>query len=141
MASIATLKLYDGDGGNGQQEFIHQTEVGWKRVLNTPDLHVGEGQTQYEYLEQLADKLDSTAKKCHRLFLEKLDWTKADNPELQEAITWEQDRSVWREYYKAKAVHDLRAVQFQKQGNLRRAPTSRIRQYTNHGIWRTSSPS
>ena len=116
MASVAAIKKYDGDGGNGQQEFIHQTEVGWKRVLNTPDLHVGEGQTQYEYLETLDDKLDGTAKKCHRLFVEKLDWTKADNPDLQEAISREEDRSVWRVYYKAKAVHDLRAVQFQKQG-------------------------
>ena len=85
-------------------------------MLNTPDLHVGDGQTQYEYLELLDDKLDGTAKKCHRLFLEKLDWTKEDNPHLQEAITREQDRSVWRVYYKTKAVHDLRAVQFQKQG-------------------------
>ena len=90
------MKFYDGDGGNGQQEFIHQTEVGWKRVLNTPDLHVGDGQTQYEYLELLADKIDGTAKKCHRLFLEKLDWTKPDNRDLQEAIAREQDRSVWR---------------------------------------------
>ena len=77
---------------------------------------MGDGQTQYEYLETLDDKLDGTAKKCHRLFLEKLDWTKPDNPDLQEAILREQDRALWRIFYKAKAVHDLRAVLFSKQG-------------------------
>ena len=86
MASVAAMKLYDGDGCNGQQEFIHQTEVGWKRVLNTPDLHVSNGQTQFEYIEGLDDKLDGTAKKCHRLYVEKLDWTNGDNPDLQDAI-------------------------------------------------------
>ena len=86
--------------------------MSWKRVLITPDLHVGNGQTQFEYLELMSDKLDGTAKKCHRLFLEKLDWIKGDNPDLQDAITREQDRSHWRVYYKVKAVHDLQSVQF-----------------------------
>ena len=91
MSLVAAMKLYDGDGGNLPQEFIKQTEEGWKRVINTPDLHVGDGQTQYEYLELLDDKLDGTAKKCHCLFLEKLDWTKPNNPDLQNAILREQD--------------------------------------------------
>ena len=105
MASVAAMKLYDGDGGNGQQEFIHKTGVGWKRVLNTLDLHVSNGQTQFEYIEGLIGKLDGTAKKCHRLYVEKQDWTKGDNPDLQDAIIREQDRAHWRVYYKAKAIH------------------------------------
>ena len=52
---MAAMKLYDGDGGNFQEEFIQRSEVGWKRVLNTPALHVGEGQTEYEYWETLDD--------------------------------------------------------------------------------------
>ena len=72
MTTIAAMKLYDGDGGNGQQEFIHKTEVGWKKVLNTPDLHVSNAQSQFEYIEGLDGGLDGTAKKCHRLFVEKL---------------------------------------------------------------------
>ena len=121
--------LYDGDGGNAQQEYIKHAEVGWKRVLNTPTLHVGEGPTQYEYLETIDDKLIGAAKNGHRTFIQRLDWTKADNPELQFVVSREKNRAVWRQLYKAKAVHDLRAIQFRQLGpapirsDLRDPPT------------------
>lgn len=92
-------------------------EVGWKKILNTPALHLGEGQTQYEYLETLDERLVGAAKKCHRTFLERLDWTKADNPDLQFAIAREESRAPRRQFYKAKAVHDLRCVQFRQPGS------------------------
>ena len=122
---MGAMKLYDGDGGNFQEEFICRSEVGWKRVLNTPALHVGEGQTEYEYLETLDEQLTGEAKKCHRTFLNKLDWTKVDNPDRPAAILREQSRSVWRQFYKAKAVHDLRAVQFRIPGPAPTRPDMR----------------
>lgn len=83
--------LYNGDGGNAQQEYIKHAEVGWKRVLNTHALHVSESQTQYEYLETVDDRLTGAAKKCHRDYLDRMDWTKPESPDLQHAILRKQN--------------------------------------------------
>ena len=57
MASVNTVKLYDGDGGNAQTEFILDSEVGWEQVVNDPYLHVTEGVSECEYLKTLMPKL------------------------------------------------------------------------------------
>ena len=54
MESVNVVKLYDGDGGNAQTEFILDTEVGWEQVVNNPNLHVTEGVSQYEYSKRIA---------------------------------------------------------------------------------------
>ena len=56
MDSGNTAKLYDGDGGNAQTEFILDSEVGWEQVVNNPNLHVTEGVSEYEYLKTLLPK-------------------------------------------------------------------------------------
>ena len=38
MDSVNATKLYDGDGGNAQTEFILDSEVGWEQVVNNPNL-------------------------------------------------------------------------------------------------------
>ena len=63
MDSVNTAKMYDGDGGNAQTEFILDSEVGWEQVVNNPNLHVTEGVSKYEYLKTLLPKLTGQAKK------------------------------------------------------------------------------
>ena len=69
MDSVNTAKLYDGDGGNAQTEFILDSEVGWEQVVNNPNLHVTEGVSQYEYLKTLLPRLTGQAKKLLTLYL------------------------------------------------------------------------
>ena len=53
MESVNAVKLYDGDGGNAQTEFILDSEVGWEQVVNNPNLYVIEGVSKYECLKTL----------------------------------------------------------------------------------------
>ena len=57
MEVVNAVKLYDGDGGNAQTEFILDSEVGWEQDVNNPILHVTEGVSQYEYLKTMLPKL------------------------------------------------------------------------------------
>ena len=79
MESDNTAKLYDGDGGNAQIEFILDSEVGWEQVVNNPNLHVTEGVSEYEYLKTLLPKLTRQAKKLLTLYLKEWDWRIATN--------------------------------------------------------------
>ena len=49
MESVNAVKLYDGDGGNAQTEFILDSEVGWEQVVNNPNLHVTKGVSEHSY--------------------------------------------------------------------------------------------
>ena len=105
MDSVNAAKLYDGDGGNAQTEFILDSEVGWAQVVNNPNLHVTEGVSEYEYLKTLLPKLTGQAKKLLTLYLKEWDWRIATNPNLHAARLHELDRMVWRAFYKQRAVH------------------------------------
>ena len=115
MEFVNSAKLYDGDGGNAQTEFILDSEVGWEQVVNNPNLHVTEGVSQYEYLKTLLPKLMGQAKKLLTLYLREWDWRIATNPNLHAARLREQDRRIWRAFYKQRAVHDIRATTVVKQ--------------------------
>ena len=52
-----TGKLYEGDGGNSQAEFIMDSKVGWEQIQNNPDAHRTLGVSQYEYLKTLLNRL------------------------------------------------------------------------------------
>ena len=80
MESVNTVKLYDGDRGNAQTEFILDSEVGWEQVVNNPNLHVTEGVSEYEYFKTLLPKLTGQAKKLLTLYLKEWDWRIATNP-------------------------------------------------------------
>ena len=94
MEFVNTAKLYDGDGGNAQTEFILDSEVGWEQGVNNPNLHVTEGVSKYEYLKTLLPKLMGQAKKQLTLYLREWDWRIATNPNLHAARLREQDRRV-----------------------------------------------
>ena len=78
--------------------------------MNNPNLHVTEGVLEYEYLKTLLPKLTGQAKKLLMLYLKEWDWRIAANPNLHAARLREQDRMVWRAFYKQRAVHDIRAT-------------------------------
>ena len=94
MDSVNAVKLYDGDRGNVQTEFILDTEVGWEQVVNNPNLHVIEGVSQYEYSKTLLPKLTGQAKKVLTLYLKEWDWRIPTNPNLHAARLRERDRMV-----------------------------------------------
>ena len=56
--------MYVIDGGNNQKIFLKDTEAGWKRVLGNAELYLSRGQTQYEYLEFVLEKVDGEGRKC-----------------------------------------------------------------------------
>ena len=102
---------YTGDGGNAQRIFIKDAQVGWKNILDDLNRHLSNGASQYAYLESILNRLGGQARRLLDLYLAKWDWLNEDNIYYEEAITREASRAVWRTYYKAKAVHDLRQVQ------------------------------
>ena len=108
--------MYVIDGGNNQKIFLKDTEVGWKRVLGNAHLHESGGQTEYEYLESVLEKVDGEGWECLDNWLAGWNWKLAahENPNLDAAIKREADRAVWRIYYEEKALHTLRKVQHVK---------------------------
>ena len=102
---------YTGDGGNAQRIFIKDAHVGWKNILDDLNRHLSNGASQYAYLESLLNPLGGQARRLLDIYLNKWDWLNEDNVYYEEATTREPARAVWRAYYKAKAVHDLRQVQ------------------------------
>ena len=57
------------------------------------------------------NRLGGQARRLLDIYLNKWDRLNEDNVHYEEATTREAARAVWRAYYKAKAVHDLRQVQ------------------------------
>ena len=102
---------YIGDGGNAQRILIKDAQVGWKNILDDLNRHLSNGASQYAYLESLLNRLGGQARRLLDIYLNKWDWLNEDNVYYEEATTREAARAVWRTYYKAKAVHDLRQVQ------------------------------
>ena len=111
---VVNAILNDGDGGNVQSEFILESEVGWEQVANNPYLHRTQGVTQHEYLKTLLPKLTGQAKKHMKQYLLEWDWKRQTNPNLAAAKERELARSVWRTFYKQRAVHDILATSVAK---------------------------
>ena len=118
MTTNSAQLLYRIDGGNSQKIFLKDTEVGWKRVLGNPDLHRHGGQTKYEYLEFVLERMEGDGRKCLDNWLTSWNWklTEEENPNLEAAIEREIDRALWRVYYEERAVHTLRRVAHPKVG-------------------------
>lgn len=82
--------------------------------MNDPHKHMGDGISQYEYLESLLPRLGGQARRLLDNFIDKWSWRKDDNPFNLEATAREADRALWRTFYMEKAVHNLRRVQVAK---------------------------
>ena len=104
------MKLYDGDGGNAQVEFIQEAETGWEQLLDDAERHRTRGGSKYDYLRSLLPKLSGQAKKNLSDYLKKWDWKNEKNPNIVAAKVREQSRNVWRIYYKERAIHDILAT-------------------------------
>ena len=84
MTTNSAQLLYRIDGGNSRKIFLKDTEVGWKRVLGNPDLHRHGGQTKYEYLEFVLERMEGDGRKCLDNWLTSWNWklTEEENPNL-----------------------------------------------------------
>ena len=85
--------------------------MGWKNILEDLNRHLSNGASQYAYLESILNRLGGQARRLLDLYLAKWDWLNEHNVYYEEAMSREAARVVWRTYYKAKAIHDLRQVQ------------------------------
>ena len=110
---------YTGEGGgNKQNMFSKDTQVGWKKVFGDTQLNLQGGQLQYEYMEFVLEKTDGQGRKCLETQLMLWNWRLEahENPNLANAILRENDRSLWRTYYEEKAVFTMRKVQLLQPG-------------------------
>ena len=104
-------KKYIGDGNNEQRIFIKDAQIGWRTLLCDPMKLVGNGTSQYEYCESLGPKLGGQARRLLDNFVDRWDYRDRTNPFFKEAVKREAKRVLWRAYYKAKAIYDLRQIQ------------------------------
>lgn len=104
-------KKYMGYGGNEQRIFIKDARIGWRTLLNDPTKHLSSGITQNEYLEFEEIRLGGQAIRLLDNLIERWDYRDETNYYYEEATTREARRSMWRIFYKSKAVFDLRQVQ------------------------------
>ena len=77
---------------------------------------LGNGISQYEYLESLGPKLGGLARRLLDNYVDKWDYRDMGNLFYEDAVTREASRSKWRNFYKAKAVFDLRQIQVAPRG-------------------------
>ena len=99
------------DGRNAKRIFIKDALFEWKNILTDPNRYLSNGDSQYEYLESLLNLLGGQARRLLDNYLNEWDRLNEDNVYLEEATSREASRAMWRTYYKAKAIHDLRQVQ------------------------------
>ena len=85
--------------------------MGWNNILEDLNRHPFNGASQYKYLESILNRLGGQARRLLDLYLARWDWRDPNNIYYEEAASREVARQVWRTYYKAKAIHDLRQVQ------------------------------
>ena len=104
-------KKYTGDGSNEQRIFIKDARIGWRSLLSDPMKQLGLGISQYEYLESMGPKLGGQARRLLDNYVDRWDHRDRTNPFLAAALQREGSRSLWRNYYKAKSVYDLRQIQ------------------------------
>ena len=110
MANLCEKK-YTGDGSNDQRICIKDVRIGWRSLLSDPMKQLGNGISQYEYLESLGPKLGGQARRLLDNYIEKWDYRALGNISYEEAVRREASRSKWRNFYKAKSVFDLRQIQ------------------------------
>ena len=72
---------------------------------------LGNGISQYEYLESLGPKLGGQARRLMDNYIDKWDYRDIGTISYEEAVRREASRSKWRNFYKAKSVFDLRQIQ------------------------------
>ena len=104
-------KKYTGDGSNEQRIFIKDARIGWRTLLSDPMKQLANGIDQYEYLESLGPKLGGQARRLLDNYVDKWDYRDVDSLFHEDAVTHEACRSKWRDFYKMKAVFDLRQIQ------------------------------
>ena len=91
--------------------FIKDARIGWRSLLSDPMKQLGNGISQYEYLESLWSKLGGQARRLLYNYIDKWDYRDISNLFYEEAVTREASRAKWRNFYKAKSIFDLRQIQ------------------------------
>ena len=104
-------KKYTGDGSNEHRIFVKDARIGWRTLLSEPMKQLGNGISQYEYLESLGPKLGGQARRLLDNYVDKWDHRDIGNLFYEDAVTREASRSKWRNYYKAKSVFTMRQIQ------------------------------
>ena len=108
MATLAAL--YTGDGGTAQRRFILDSMVGWKVLKRDSQNHLAQGIAQYDYLETIQAKLGGQARRLLEKFLKKWDPNDDNNSNIRLAEQREEDRQIWRLWYKEIAAYNLGRV-------------------------------
>ena len=93
---------------NEQRIFIRDARFTWKTILTDPNKHISNGVTRYDYLESLGARMGGQARCLLNNSVDKWGHKGKSNPIYEEAVTREASQAMWRIYYKAKVVFDLR---------------------------------
>ena len=79
--------------------------------MSYPHKHVTIGFTQFDYLETLGAKVTGQARRLLDNYVDKWDCTNIHHVNHTAAVEREIERSIWREYFKLRAIYDLGRIQ------------------------------
>ena len=122
---LATESLYSGKPGIQQEEFFRQAREGWVDLQEDTQRHLTRGQTQYEYLKKVGALTSGQAKRLLNEFVDSWNPKDLDNDFLEEAVSREAIRDVWRKYYRLRAIHDMKCTRMANPGRAPVAPNLR----------------
>ena len=122
---LATESLYSGKPGIHQEEFFRQARDGWVDLQEDTQRHLTRGQTQYEYLKKVGCLTSGQAKRLLNDFVDSWNPKDLNNEFLEEAVSREAIRDVWRKYYRLRAIHDMKCTRIAKPGRAPVAPNLR----------------
>ena len=110
MAGVvsAVSTLYSRKSGIQQELLFRQARQGWQDLQEDTPRNVRHGETKYEYLKNLATEMTGQALRVLNEFVDSWDHRNPDNIYYEEALTREVVRDVWRKYYRALALHDMK---------------------------------
>ena len=108
-----------------QELFFRHARQGWEDLQEDTQRRITRGQSQYEYIKKLGALTTGQAQRLLDEFVNSWDHKDLDNQYLEDAVSREAVRDVWRKYYRLRAIYDMKCTRMSKPGRAPVAPNLR----------------